>query len=86
MQAAVEQGTSSHSRPILITFDGEPKQVVLQVRPSNDPELGNLHLVMFDEYEVAEGAPSAPIGPEATDARVELEANSGAAARGRRAR
>ena len=74
MQAAVEQGTSSHSRPILITFDGEPKQVVLQVRPSNDPELGNLHLVMFDEYEVAEGAPSAPIGPEATDARVELEA------------
>jgi two-component system CheB/CheR fusion protein len=57
-----------------VTLDGEPKQVILQVRPSNDPELGSLHLVMFDEYEVAETAPSAPVGPEATEARVELEA------------
>jgi hypothetical protein len=30
--------------------------------------------VIFDEYEVAETAPSLPAGPEAAEARVELEA------------
>jgi two-component system CheB/CheR fusion protein len=74
MQAAVEHGESSHSRPILMDLDGKPKQVVLLVRPSTDPELGNLHLVMFDEYKAAETAPSAPAGPELAEARAELEA------------
>ena len=74
MQAAVEQGKSCRSHPVLLELDGEPKQVVVQVRPSNDPELANLHLVIFDEYEVAEAAPSTPAGPEVAEARAELEA------------
>jgi two-component system CheB/CheR fusion protein len=74
LHAAVEHGESSRSRPILIELDGKPKQVVLHVRPSNDPELGSLHLVIFDEYEASETAPSVPVGPEASEARAELEA------------
>ena len=74
LHAATEHGESSRSRPILMEIDGKPKQVVLHVRPSKDGELGNLHLVVFDEYEAAEAIPSGPLGPEAAQARAELEA------------
>jgi two-component system CheB/CheR fusion protein len=74
LHAAVEHGESSRSRPILIELEGKKKQVVLHVRPSTDPELGNLQLVIFDEYEASETAPSPPAGPEAAAAHAELEA------------
>jgi two-component system CheB/CheR fusion protein len=60
LHAAVEHGESNRSRPILMELDGKPKQIVIHVRPSKDPELGNLQLVIFDEYEVSETAPCPP--------------------------
>ena len=74
LHAAVEHGESNRSRPILMELDGKPKQVVIHVRPSKDPELGNLQLVIFDEYEASETAPCPPVGPEAAEAHAELEA------------
>lgn len=74
LHASVERGESSRSRPILMEIDGKPKQVVLYVRPSKDAELGSLNLVIFDDYEASETIASAPLGPEAAEARAELEA------------
>jgi two-component system CheB/CheR fusion protein len=74
LHAAMEHGADSRSRPIPIALDGESKQVVLHVRPSRDPELGNLQLVIFDEYDMAETAPPAPAGAESLEAQVELAA------------
>lgn len=74
LHMAVEHGADSRSRPILVELEGETRQVVLHVRPSKDPELGNACLVIFDEYEPSESAPSAPAGPEAAETRAELAA------------
>lgn len=74
LHASVEHGQDSHSRPVFMEIDGAPKQVVIHVRPSRDEELGNLHLVIFNEYEASESLPAAPQGPEAAEARAELEA------------
>jgi two-component system, chemotaxis family, CheB/CheR fusion protein len=74
LHAAMEHGESSRSRPVPMALDGETKQVVLHVRPSRDPELGNLQLVIFDEYDMSETAPPVPTGSESAGAQVELEA------------
>ncbi|WP_159729358.1 chemotaxis protein CheB [Methylosinus sp. Ce-a6] len=74
LHAAARNGESIHSRPVAIELDGKPTQVVVHVRPSKDAELGSLHLVIFDEYEAFDSAPSVPLGPEAAEARAELDA------------
>ncbi len=74
LQAAVEHGASTRSRPILVELDGKPKEVILHVRPSKDPELGSLHLVIFDEYEATESAQLTPLGREVSESRAELDA------------
>ena len=74
LHSAVEHGESSRSRPILIELEGKAKQVVLHVRPSKDPELSNLHLVIFDEFEASETALPGTPGPEAAEACAEMEA------------
>jgi two-component system CheB/CheR fusion protein len=74
LHAAIEQGESSRSRPVPMALDGEIKQVVLHVRPSRDPDLGNLQLVIFDEYDMSETAPPVSAGSESREAQVELEA------------
>ncbi len=74
LHAAAERAESTRSRPIQMELDGRQKQVVLYVRPSKDADLGSLHLIIFDEYEASETVAAAPAGPEATEARVELEA------------
>ncbi len=74
LHSAVEHGESSRSRPILIELEGKAKQVVLNVRPWKDPELSNLHLVIFDEFEACETALPGTTGPEAAEACAEMEA------------
>ena len=74
LHSAVEHGESSRSRPILIELEGKAKQVVLNVRPWKDPELSNLHLVIFDEFEASETALPGITGPEAAEACAEMEA------------
>lgn len=46
---ATERGQPQRTAPIPLTLDGEPRLVVVQVRPSQDDTLGGLHLVIFDE-------------------------------------
>lgn len=86
LHAAVEHGESNRSRPILIELDGKPKQVVFHVRPSKDPELSNLQLVIFDEYEASDAAPC-PSARRSGSRRgaCRTGGDQGAPARGRRA-
>ncbi len=55
LQAALrtvrEEGRGCRTRPIPVHFNGETAQVILDVRPSRDPEEEGFVLVMFDERE-----------------------------------
>ena len=51
LHAAVERGAPVRTDPVAIVLDGEPRQIVLHVRPSQDGELGGLSLIIFDEMD-----------------------------------
>ncbi|MBK1705875.1 CheR family methyltransferase [Halochromatium glycolicum] len=74
LQAALhrgrERGQPQRTAPVALELDGEPRQVLMQVRPSQDPALGGLSLVIFDELPAGQ-APSAlepPAEPAEGDA------------------
>jgi two-component system CheB/CheR fusion protein len=58
LHAAAERGEPVRTDPIALSLDGKQRHVVLQVRPSQDAELGGLGLVIFDEMDVDESGPA----------------------------
>ncbi len=49
LQAAHERNQDLRSRPVTVQLEGQPRCVTLQVRPSREPQLEGLSLVIFDE-------------------------------------
>ncbi|WP_373510816.1 CheR family methyltransferase, partial [Thiocapsa sp.] len=71
---ATERGQPQRTAPIPLTLDGEPRLVVVHVRPSQDDTLGGLHLVIFDEMPPPVQASGEPalIGSDEDTAELEL--------------
>ncbi len=54
LQRANDSGEPQRTAPIPLTLEGEPRLVVVHVRPSPNDTLGGLHLVIFDEMPPAQ--------------------------------
>jgi len=52
LHQARKRGLPQRTDPVDMEFDGELRQVVAQVRPSQDEELSGLSLVLFDELPI----------------------------------
>ncbi len=69
LQQARESGRAARSIPVLVQFDGEPRQVVVEATPAREAEQEGFVLVVFDEREPPE--PARPeIAAEDQDSRV----------------
>jgi two-component system, chemotaxis family, CheB/CheR fusion protein len=64
--AARERREPRRSPPVPVAFDGQPREVVLHVRPSQDPEQDGYVLVLFDEWGEAGDGGAAHGGGEAS--------------------
>lgn len=73
LHAARERREPVRSRPVELTIDGGPHQIILRVSPTGDGELAGMTLVIFDEIESAE-TPAASGAVENEAAVRELEA------------
>jgi two-component system, chemotaxis family, CheB/CheR fusion protein len=57
LQAVRERGGKTRTTPVPLQLDGVDRYVVMHVRPSRDPKLSGLSLIMFDEMETTDEPP-----------------------------
>jgi two-component system, chemotaxis family, CheB/CheR fusion protein len=74
LHAALEHGSDSRSDPILLTINGQPRQVILHVRQAKQPDLSGLCLVTFDEMTASANAGKAQADPQLEQTRERLRA------------
>lgn len=56
LQAAVDRGVVTRSKPILVQLEGRSRPVVLHVKPSTQPSHQGYSLVIFEEWDEPEAA------------------------------
>ena len=71
LHAALEHGTPQRTAALDLELEGQPRQVVMHARPSQERELAGLCLIIFDEMDAATAAPSAE--PASARDSAELE-------------
>ncbi|MFZ0255264.1 MAG: chemotaxis protein CheB [Gammaproteobacteria bacterium] len=71
LHTASKEGKDARSRLVAVPLEGQTRGVVLHVRPSQDPQLKGLSLVIFDEMEAAQVASEQTVS---SDARARREA------------
>jgi len=72
LDRAAERNEPVRTEPLALDLDGEPRRVVLLVRPSSDASLSGLCLVIFDEMDPEVPGPPQQLGVPAEE-RSELE-------------
>ncbi|HEV7282089.1 MAG TPA: CheR family methyltransferase [Pirellulaceae bacterium] len=75
IHVARESGKPARSRIVALQLDGQPRRIMLQVRPATNPELSGFMLVIFDELDEVTAVAGTPEEPSAATASArELEA------------